>query len=163
MTEYADLLRLLNDSGAEYIVVGGVAGIAHGLARFTSDVDVVYRRTNENIQRMIQALASHSPYLRGAPAGLPFIWDERTIQQGLNFTLVTDLGEIDLLGEIAGGGYDRLLPQTEEISVFGQKCRCLKLEKLIEVKRAAGRPTDFEAIAELESLLEERDQTADAM
>jgi predicted nucleotidyltransferase len=42
------------------------------------------------------------------------------------------------------------------IRVFGVECRCLTLDKLIEVKRAAGRPKDFEAIAELEAILEER-------
>jgi hypothetical protein len=40
--------------------------------------------------------------------------------------------------------------------VFGVDCRCLNLESLIEVKRAAGRPKDFEAIAELEEILGEQ-------
>jgi hypothetical protein len=58
-----------------------------------------------------QALAPHHPYLRGAPPGLPFDWAEETLKRGLNSTLTTDLGPIDLLGEIAGGGaYDDLLP-----------------------------------------------------
>lgn len=157
MTEYAKLLQLLKDADVEFIVVGGVAGIAHGVARFTKDVDVVYRRSDENYQRLVNTLANHSPYLRGAPKGLPFIWDARTIKQGLNFTLITDLGEIDLLGEIAGGDYEKLLPHSEELTVYGLKCRCLSLQKLIDVKRAAGRPKDLEAIAELEALLEERD------
>jgi predicted nucleotidyltransferase len=157
MTDYARLLELLRNADVEFIIVGGVAGIAHGLARFTKDVDVVYRRTDENIARIVRALADHSPYLRGAPQGLPFVWDERTIHQGLNFTLDTDLGELDLLGEIAGGGYAELLPHSDELTIYGLKCHCLKLEKLIEVKRAAGRPRDFEAIAELEALREERD------
>ncbi|MDJ0851711.1 MAG: hypothetical protein QNK04_25320 [Myxococcota bacterium] len=32
-------------------------------------------------------------------------------------------------------------------------CLCLGLRKLIDVKRAAGRPKDLEALAELEELL----------
>jgi predicted nucleotidyltransferase len=159
MTEYGSLLKLLNEAGVEFIVIGGVAAVGHGSAMFTKDVDVVYRRTDENIARLVKALAAHDPYPRGAPRGLPFVWDARTIQLGLNFTLVTDLGDIDLLGEIAGGGsYDQLLEHSEEKPVFSQDCRCLKLEKLIEVKRAAGRPKDYQAIAELEALKEERDQ-----
>ena len=75
---------------------------------------------------------------------------------GLNFTLTTKLGAIDLLGEIAGGGsYENLLPFTIDLELFGVECKCLELEKLIETKRAAGRPRDFEAIAELEALREE--------
>lgn len=83
----------------------------------------------------------------------------RTVEAGLNFTLTTVLGPIDLLGEVAGGGYyDELLPFTEEFEVFDVKCRVVGLEKLIQLKRAAGRPKDFEAIAELQALLDERRQ-----
>jgi len=84
-----------------------------------------------------------------------------TLQHGLNFTLATTAGAIDLLGEIAGGGgYAELLPHTLQIQVFGATCRCLTLERLIELKRAAGRPKDYEALAELEALRAARDTTA---
>ena len=82
---------------------------------------------------------------------------ERTIQAGLNFTLTTTLGDLDFLGEVTGGGtYEQLLPYTLEITVFGITCRVVTLERLIHLKRAAGRPKDLEAIAELQALLEER-------
>jgi len=81
------------------------------------------------------------------------------LARGLNFTLTTRLGELDLLGEVTGGGgYADLLSHAVEASLFGSPCRLLSLEKLILVKRAAGRPKDFEAIAELEALKEERDR-----
>jgi hypothetical protein len=71
--------------------------------------------------------------------------------------MVADLGEIDLLGEISGGGtYQSLLPDSAALLVFGIECQCIGLRRLIEVKRAAGRPKDFEAIAELEAILEEQ-------
>ena len=97
---------------------------------------------------------------RGAPPGLPFRWDVATLERGLNFTLTTEIGDLDLLGEIAGGGtYDNLLADSVSIQVFGIECRCLGLARLIQVKRAAGRVKDLEALAELEVLLEERRQT----
>jgi hypothetical protein len=78
------------------------------------------------------------------------------LRRGLNFTLTTSLGPVDLLGEIAGGGlYQDLVPHTLQADLFGHPCRCLGLEKLIDVKRAAGRPKDLEAIAELTALREE--------
>src|SRR3989442_1373331 len=81
------------------------------------------------------------PYLRGAPPGLPFSWESPTLLRGLNFTLTTTAGDIDLLGEITGGGtFNDLVADTEIIEVFGVKCLCLSLERLIAVKRAAGRP-----------------------
>ena len=99
---------------------------------------------------MVAALGPHHPYLRGAPEGLPFRFDYETILAGLNFTLNTDLGWIDLLGEITGGGtYDDLLPHTVKAAAFGIECRVLDLETLIATKRAAGRPKDLEIRAEL--------------
>ncbi len=80
------------------------------------------------------------------------------IEAGLNFTLRTTLGDLDLLGEITGGGsYDDLATHCIVINVFGIECRCLDLPALIRVKRAAGRPKDLEAVAELEAIAEERE------
>ncbi len=153
MTDFKALLRILSEAGVECIIIGGVAAAVHGAARATFDLDIVYRRTPENVRRLVLALTPHHPYLRGAPPGLPFRWDVATIQHGLNFTLTTDIGDLDILGEIVGGGgYDALLPSTVVIRAFGVDCRLLNLDRLIEVKRAAGRPKDFEAIAELETV-----------
>jgi predicted nucleotidyltransferase len=159
-TEFARFLQLLAEGEVEFIVIGGVAAIAHGAARLTLDLDIVYRRTGDNLDRIVRTLAPYSPYPRGAPPGLPFVWDARTLRNGLNFTLKTTLGNIDILGEIAGGGtYEDLVDYCVSASVFGIQCLCLDLEHLIRVKRAAGRPKDFEAIAELEAILEERGDT----
>ena len=150
---------ILARGGVEFIVVGGAAATIHGSARVTRDLDVVYRRTAQNIERLVAALAPCHPYLRGAPPGLPFQWDEDTLRRGLNFTLTTSVGDVDLLGEITGGGgYDALLPHSAAVHAFGVELRCLTLDKLIQVKRAAGRPRDLEAIAELEALREERER-----
>lgn len=159
MTDYAALIRLLVDHQIDFIIVGGAAATAHGSARLTVDLDIVYSRESLNIERIVRALEPIQPYLRGAPPGLPFEWSVKTVKKGLNFTLITTLGALDLLGEIiGGGGYDELRSQTIKIEVAGVECRCLSLERLIEVKRAAGRPKDLEAIAELEQILEEQQQ-----
>ena len=156
-TDFSGLLRCLLEARVDFIIVSGVAGNVHGAARATFDVDVVYSRSRDNIDRVVGALGPINPYLRGAPPGLPFRWDAPTIRNGLNFTLITTLGDIDLLGEITGGGtYDDLLPSTMAVDVFGFRCRCVTLEKLIHLKRSAGRPKDFEAIAELEIIAEEQ-------
>ncbi len=159
MTDFRTLLAALTNAAVEFVIVGGVAATAHGAARLTADLDIVYRRTPENYRRLVAALEGLKPYLRGAPPGLPFRWDEHTIASGLNLTLTTSGGDLDLLGEIvAGGGYDELLPHTMALDLFGFQCRCLKLRRLVEVKRALGRPKDFEAIAELEAILEEQQE-----
>jgi len=158
VTDFARLLDALVSGEVEFIIMGGMAASAHGSAHVTTDLDVVYRRTPENIARL--ALAPLQPYLRGAPPGLPSRFDVDTIARGLNFTLVTAAGDLDALGEATGGGtYEALLPRSEARSVFGVAVRFVDLETLIHLKRAAGLPRDLERIAELEAIAEERRKT----
>ena len=71
--------------------------------------------------------------------------------------LCTMIGDVDLLGGAIGiGGYQELLPCSVELEIFGHRCKYLTLERLIQTKRAAGRPEDFETIAQMQALLEER-------
>ncbi len=157
MTDFETLLAALDDGDVACIIIGGLAATIHGSSRLTQDIDIVYERSDENIERLVRALAPHNPYLRGTPPGLPFEWSADTIRGGLNFTLTTVVGDIDIWGEIVGGGsYDDLLPHTTTVELFARPHRCLDLPRLIHVKRAAGRPKDHEVIAELEALLEER-------
>lgn len=158
MTDYERLIGLLVDHGVRFILVGGVAATLHGSARLTVDLDIVYERSPDNLARLANALDSIAPYPRGAPPGLPFEWSAATLGHGLNFTLTTMAGEIDVLGEIPGGDYERLIGRTIAVDVFGRRCACLDLDALIEVKRAAGRPKDYEAIGELEALRDARDE-----
>lgn len=65
MTDFAALLRRLGDNGVEFIVVGGAAAIAHGSARLTQDLDIVYDRSAENLERLVAALRNEKPYIRG--------------------------------------------------------------------------------------------------
>jgi predicted nucleotidyltransferase len=156
MTDFGRLLGALRKEGVECIVIGGLAATIHGSARLTQDVDVSYARSTANLERIVRALAPLEPYLRGAPRGLPFEWSVPTLRAGLNFTLTTTAGDLDLLGDIPGGGtYEEMLAHTIAVDLFGHEVRCLDLDALLRTKRAAGRPRDLEAIAELEALREE--------
>jgi predicted nucleotidyltransferase len=157
VTDFERLLTVLSHAGVEFIIIGGFAATAHGSAHITVDLDIVYSRTADNVGRLAHALEPLCPYLRGAPPGLPFRLDPDTIRQGLNFTLVTQAGDLDLLGEATGGGtYEALLPHSEVRDVAGLECRFVDLQTLIRLKRAAGRPKDLERIAELEALRQEQ-------
>ena len=162
MTDFEAIIRVFSESGVECVIVGGLAATIHGSSRLTLDVDLVYSRTPANIERLVSALRPYAPYLRGAPPGLPFVWNEATMERGLNFTLTTTIGDIDLLGEIVGGGdYEALSPHTVDIDIFGYRCHCLDLPGLIRAKRAAGRPKDLDVLAELEALADERARDGD--
>lgn len=151
-------LRLFAEHKVDCILIGGWAATLHGSMRSTVDIDFIYSREPANIIRLVQSLSDLSPYLRGVPPDLPFCFDERTIRNGLNFTLTTTGGDLDLFAEVPGGrNYEELLPFTVLIPLYGVECRCVTLERLIQLKRAAGRPRDLEALSELQALLEERD------
>ncbi|HYS52603.1 MAG TPA: DUF6036 family nucleotidyltransferase [Thermoanaerobaculia bacterium] len=157
MIDFKRLLTALVEGKVEFVIVGGVAATLHGSARLTADLDIVYGRSKENIRRLVAALAPLKPYLRGAPPGLPFHFDAETVRAGLNFTLITAAGPLDVLGEIAGGfNYEVLRKRSSVVELFGIRCRVIDLEALIEAKVAAGRPKDLEVIAELEVIREER-------
>ncbi len=119
MTDLATLLQLLVKHNIDFIIIGGGSATTHGSARLTEDLDVVYGRTPENMARLAACLAPYKPYLRGAPPGLPFQLDAATIQRGLNFTLTTELGALDLFGEIPEGGrYEDMLHFAGKMWVF---------------------------------------------
>jgi len=82
VTDFSGILKILATGGVRFILIGGAAAIAHGAARLTQDVDVVYGREPANLGRLAQALAPYQPYLRGAPPGLPFRLDAQTLQRG---------------------------------------------------------------------------------
>ena len=156
MINFERLLSTLVKAEVEFVIVGGVAATLHGSSRLTSDLDIVYSRSKENIRRLAKALQRLKPYLRGAPAGLPFRLDFETIHAGLNFTLTTSAGPLDIRGEIAGGfDYQVLRQRSIDARLFGLRCRVIELDALIENKIAAGRPKDLEVVAELEVIRDE--------
>lgn len=82
MTDFAALLKVLGNAGVDYVLVGGVAATAHGSARLTQDIDIVYARSPENLRRLVAALAPYDPYLRGAPPGSLFDGLWRLFKEG---------------------------------------------------------------------------------
>lgn len=148
-------LRALYDEAVEFVIIGGAAMLLQGSASLTEDLDFCYARSRKNIQRLARAMGPYKPALRNAPEELPFQFDANTIERGLNFTLSTELGPIDLLGEVAGlGNYEAVKASSENIVLFGMHHRILSLEGLLRSKRAAGRKKDLQDIEELRALLD---------
>ena len=159
MIDIERALTVLADAHLRFVIVGGLAVTIHGSSYVTFDLDFCYARDRENLSRLAQALRPYNPRLRGAPEGLPFRFDEETLRGGLNFTLTTDLGDIDLLGEVAGiGDYDAAFAASQPVELFGFSFDVLTLEALIISKRAAGRPKDIQALPELEALREANEE-----
>ncbi len=131
-----------------------------GSAHLTKDMDFCYERSGPNLERLARAVKPYHPSLRGAPAGLPFHFEAETISQGLNFTLSTDLGDIDFLGEVAGlGGFGSVKAASDVMNIGGIEVHVLSLTGLIKSKAAAGRPRDLYVLPELRALEELKKKT----
>lgn len=127
----------------DFVVIGGVAGGAHGSSFATFDVDLAYGRDAENLEKLAAVLKGLDARLRGAPPDVPFLLDAKTLAAGANFTLATSLGSIDLLGDAAGSPpYEQLRQAATVIDVRGHQVRIASLDHLIAMKEAAGRPKD---------------------
>jgi hypothetical protein len=151
------LLSRLVDHQVRFSVIGGVALIARGVQRSTEDLDISYARDRENLSRLVDALAPLNPRLRGVPEGLPFALDLATLRAGLNFTLDTDLGPLDLLGEVPGlGSFDHVDAASSELEIAGLPLLVLTVEGLERAKRAAGRPKDLVDLGYLRALADSR-------
>jgi predicted nucleotidyltransferase len=145
---------VLAEHGVEFIVVGGQAEALMGSARVTYDVDLCYRRTPENLERLAAALGTLNLTLRGAPPELKFRLDAQALALGQNYTFQVD-GEypLDLLGYLEPVGvYEDLLPQAETVEIGGRPTRVIGLDDLIRIKRHINRPKDRESLLQLEAI-----------
>lgn len=161
MLDVEAFLRRLAEERVRYVLIGGLAMRAQGSAHVTEDFDLCYCRDRGNVTALASALAPLHPYMRGAPPDLPFRFDAPTILAGLNFTLTTSAGDIDVLGEVAGvGPYERCLALSDEKELYGFNVRVLSVDGLIAAKRAAGRVKDRLHLLELEELKKMRDSAS---
>jgi hypothetical protein len=136
-------LELFARAGVDFVVIGGVAGGAHGSAYGTIDLDLAYSRDPENLERIVIVLRSIEAKLRGVRPDVPFQLDAESLRRGANLTFATTLGAIDLLGDPAGAPpYERLRAEAIVIELRGLSIRVASLDHLIAMKEAAGRPRD---------------------
>lgn len=139
----APLLQTLNRHGVDFVIVGGVAGLAHGSSYPTYDLDVAYGRDPANLERMAAALRDLGVTLRNAPPDLPFRLDAATLAHGSNFTFESEYGNFDVLGHIAGiRSYEDLRAGAKVEQIQSQLVRVASIDHLISMKRAANRVKD---------------------
>jgi predicted nucleotidyltransferase len=150
------LLDTLQRHGVDFVVIGGVAGLAQGSSYPTYDLDVAYGRDPANLSRLVDALAEIGVTLRGAAPDLPFQLDAQTLDNGANFTFDTEFGSFDVLADIAGiKSYDELRAASTLKRIAGVEVRIASLDDLISMKRAANRVKDQLMVVEYVELAEE--------
>ncbi len=146
------LLKRLTEHQIEYVLVGGFAAIAHGSSLITKDVDVCAPLGEPNLSRILAALREINPRLRMRPDRMRLPDDPARLRGLKNLYLVTDLGQIDFLGDLPGVGTFEDAVRNSTLTDLGLvKCLVLNLESIIAAKTVAGRPKDLRGIAELEA------------
>ena len=150
------ILRQLSADAVEFVLIGGIAGRVHGSPTVTNDLDVCYRRTKANCERLAKTLQELDARLRDFPRDLPARVDAASIWQGHNFTFVTTAGFFDCLAspeEGATTGYDDLARNAQTVTIAGASILVCSLEDLIRMKEAAGRPKDRIEVEVLKAVL----------
>ncbi len=152
---YAEVLRRLAAGDVEFIVVGLMAGVLRGAPVMTADLDLVHRRSAENVARLLSVLGELDATYRHDP---------RRLRPGASHLmspghqlLVTTYGDLDCLGTVGEGlGYEELLDRAPELDIGeGLAVKVIDLPTLIQLKQAAGRPKDIAALPVLRATLAE--------
>lgn len=161
-TDVGAILEILKRHDVDFMLVGGLAGMAHGSSYPTYDVDIAYERSPRNLERLAEALLEMEATLRGAPADLPFICDAETLRRGLNFTFQTKHGPFDVIGELRGvGPYVRVARAAVRTRIEGVQIDVISLDHLIAMKSAAGRDKDKLMVSEYIAIADERKRLAE--
>lgn len=148
------LLTLLVDAGVRFVVIGGVAAIAHGASTFTRDLDVLIAFDADTITRLLGVLQQHDPRAALDPAGRPIPTAVSALEGFRNLYVTTTLGRLDLIGETPVGGYAYLATRAVPMTLAGVSVQVVALDDLIAIKRALGRPKDLLVATELEAIRE---------
>lgn len=148
------LLRVLTQSGVDFVVIGGIAAVLHGSARATFDLDVCFAADVANLERLGSALGALKARLRGVPEAVPFVPDGATLRRIEVLAFSTIAGDLDVLRTPAGAPrYDVLAKRADHVEIGGEEILVASVEDLMAMKAAAGRPKDQADLVELEAIL----------
>jgi predicted nucleotidyltransferase len=153
------LLMRLKDSGLEFVVIGGLCVVYHGVPVATFDLDICCPFGKENVLKIELAVKDLNPVHRLTANRLPLEQTRSSFASLKNLYLQTDLGKLDCLSEVAGlGNYEQVLQQSILHSMSFGKFRMLNLDALIAAKIAAGRKKDLDAVRLLQAVKEKKAQ-----
>ncbi|HTB83877.1 MAG TPA: hypothetical protein VK742_09505 [Candidatus Sulfotelmatobacter sp.] len=156
------LLMRLKDSGLEFVVIGGLCVVYHGVPVATFDLDICCPFGEDNIRKIESAVKDLNPVHRLTANKLPLEQTRDSFKDLKNVYLQTDLGKLDCLSEVAGlGGYRQVFEQSILHRMSFGEFRMLNLDALIVAKTAAGRQKDLDAVRLLEAVKEKKTQRKD--
>ena len=148
--DWQTILLSLTANKVQFVLIDGLAMSAQGCSHVTSKIKISYSTELANLPRVVDALTLFKPRLRGVEKDLPFIFDVRTLRNVSNLTLVTEFGDLDILGNPAGiDSFEGLFERSTVMEIYGVEVQVASIDDLIAMKRAANRPKDHNHILEL--------------
>lgn len=158
--KFLGLLRVLLRHGVDFFVVGGVAAQLEGAPILTFDLDILYDKAPENLDRLLAALRELKARYRD-PAGRHIEPDLGKLETMRTHLLLTDLGALDVLSAIGNGStYQDLQDRTISYELGEMRARILELSAVIESKKQANRDKDRAALPILLQTLAMKDQVS---
>jgi hypothetical protein len=154
----AEILRVLAEHDVDYVLIGGLATIAHGSPHLTQDVDITPEPSGENWSRLSKALTALNAKVRvNNEEPLPFGHDATSLAAARVWNLVTDFGEFDISVVPSGTeGYPDFVRGASVREVFGIRVKVADLADIIRSKQAANRPKDQRVLPVLREILATR-------
>ena len=153
-----EISKRLHDGKVVFSLIGGFTASHYGFTHITENVGVCARFTPENLRRIDSAFKDLHPRHRLTANKFPFELTDELCQVLKNVYLNTDLGVLDCLSQVAGvGDFDAILQKSLLTDFPFGRCYVLKIEALIQAKRAVGRPLDIEAVRQLEAIKEKKE------
>lgn len=154
------LLTRLKGLDVEFVIVGGVCGVLHGVPLVTLDLDICCDFSFANLRRIQHSLKDLHPFHRMTPKRLPFEISEELAGRLKNLYLHTDVGALDCLSEVKGiGNYEEVLSRSISHRTSYGEFRMLDLDALITAKEAMGRHRDIAAAKLLRAIKEKKQRT----
>ncbi len=159
------MLAALNDAGARYLIVGGVAVVLHGRLRLTADLDLVVELEENNLSRALAALAGLG-YNPRAPVPLEQFADPEIRQSWIRDKNMQVFSlwhpehhgfEIDLFVS-EPFDFEAAWKRRTVAALSRTDAPVASIADLIALKRAAGRPIDLEDVAALGEIQREGDR-----
>ena len=149
------LLSRLNAQDVDFVVIGGVCAILHGVSIVTFDLDICCRLSAENFRRIETAVRDLHPFHRLTANKLPLELTDEMASSLKNLYIQTDLGKLDCLGEVSGvGRYEEVLRRSIVRHTSLGDVRILDIDALIAAKQAIGRDRDIAAVLQLRAIKE---------
>jgi len=129
-----DVFSSLQNHQVEYVVIGGIAAVLHGVPRATFDLDILIEATPENAKRLLEA------FLDAQLGTAALVTVEELLAHEI--TIFRDRVRIDVQTSTPGLDFASAYERRVTMSYEGQEFYILSKADLIAAKRAAGRPKD---------------------